>query len=290
MLRTPDQEHDDGQSDHGKATGTEHPEAEALRRVTSKVSVFGRYALDSTRLFDTRISEEDQPLIDRLFPQIRLSSFSTGVVWDRRDNILDPTAGGWLSVDAELAARSLGSEVGFAKTFMQATGFRRITRRGRVVLAARLQAGLARGFTRQVTQRDENGQPIIGPDGQFLTATVADLPAGRRFFAGGSTSVRGFQQDRLGVPEVLNAAGLSNGGNGLVIMNGEVRTRLFSTVSLVGFLDGGNVFKRVGDIRPGDFRGSAGLGIRYRSPLGPLRMDFGFKLDRKFVAGKRERG
>jgi outer membrane protein assembly factor BamA len=264
--------------------------AEALRRLTPRVSAFARYALDSTRLFDTRISEEDQPLIDRLFPQIRLSSFSTGLVWDRRDNILDPTAGGWLSADAELAAQSLGSEVGFAKTFMQATGFRRITRAGRVVLAARVQVGLARGFERQVPQRDLDGLPIVGPDGQVITQTVADLPAGRRFFAGGSTSVRGYQQDRLGVPAVLNAAGLSNGGNGLVIMNGEVRTRIFSTVSLVGFMDGGNVFKRMGDINAGDFRGSAGVGLRYRSPLGPLRMDFGFKLDRRFVAGKRERG
>ena len=264
--------------------------AEALRRLTPKLSVFARYALDSTRLFDTRISEEDQPLIDRLFPQIRLSSFSTGVVWDRRDNILDPTAGGWLSADAELAAQQLGSEVGFAKTFMQATGFRRITRRGRVVLAGRMQVGLARGFPREVPLTTEDGLTVNGPDGQPLTTTIADIPAGRRFFAGGSTSVRGFQQDRLGVPEVLNAAGLSNGGNGLVIMNGEVRTRVFSTLSLVAFVDGGNVFKRISDIRAGDFRSSAGFGIRYRSPLGPLRMDFGFKLDRRFVAGKRERG
>ena len=102
--------------------------------------------------------------------------------------------------------------------------------------------------------------------------------------------MRGFQQDRLGVPEVLNADGLSNGGNGLVIMNGEVRTRLFPTLSLVGFVDGGNVFKRISGIRPGDFRGSVGFGLRWRSPLGPLRMDFGFKLDRRFVAAKRERG
>lgn len=264
--------------------------AEALRRLTSRTTLFGRYALDSTRLFDTRISEEDQPLIDRLFPQIRLSSFSAGIVWDRRDNILDPTAGGWLSVDAELAGRSIGSQVGFAKAFMQATGFRRVTRRGRVVLAARVQMGMARGFERQVVQRDASGVPIDGPDGQPLTTTVADLPAGRRFFAGGSTSVRGFQQDRLGVPAILNDAGFSNGGNGLVILNGEVRTRLFSTVFLVGFMDGGNVFRRVGDIRADDFRGSAGFGIRYRSPLGPLRLDLGFKLDRRFVAGKRERG
>jgi outer membrane protein insertion porin family len=264
--------------------------AEALRRLTPKLSVFARYALDSTHLFDTRISPDDQPLIDRLFPQIRLSSVATGMVWDRRDNILDPTAGGWISADAELAATQLGSEVGFAKTFMQATGFRRVTRRGRVVLAGRAQLGLARGFPRQVILQDSDNTPILAPDGSLQYVTVADLPAGRRFFAGGSTTVRGFQQDRLGVPAVLNDAGLSNGGNGLVILNGEVRTRVLSTVSLVGFIDSGNVFKRIGDINAGDFRSSAGFGIRYRSPLGPLRMDFGFKLDRRIVAGKRERG
>ncbi len=264
--------------------------AEALRRLSSRLSVFGRYALDSTRLFDTRISEEDQPLIDRLFPQIRLSSISSGVVWDSRDDFLDPTGGGWLSADAEIASRSLGSQVGFVKAFFQATGFRRITRVARVVLAGRIQVGVARGLERQVTRLDANGMPILGPDGQPLTDTVADLPAGRRFFAGGSTSVRGFQQDRIGVAGILNATGLSNGGNGLVVMNGEVRTQVLTSVSLVGFIDGGNVFARASDIRPGDFRGAAGLGIRYRSPLGPLRMDFGFKLDRRIFNGKRERG
>jgi outer membrane translocation and assembly module TamA len=254
------------------------------------MSVFGRYALDSTRLFNTRISPEDQPLIDRLFPQIRLSSLSSGVVWDNRDDVLDTTSGGWLSADVEVAAQSLGSEVGFVKTFLQATGFRRITRANRVVLAGRVQVGLARGFERQVIRLDALGLPLIGPDGQPLTDTVADLPAGRRFFSGGSTSVRGYQQDRLGVPGILNAAGLSNGGNGLVVLNGEVRTLVLPTVSLVGFIDGGNVFSRAGDISPAEFRGAMGLGVRYRSPLGPLRLDFGFKLDRRIVSGKRERG
>jgi outer membrane protein insertion porin family len=118
---------------------------------------------------------------------------------------------------------------------------------------------------------------------------VADVPAGRRFFAGGSTSVRGFQQDRLGVPAILDAAGLSNGGNALIVMNGEVRTQLASSFSVVGFVDGGNVFARVSDVSAGAFRGAAGLGLRYRSPLGPLRLDFGFKFDRRLLSGKRER-
>lgn len=255
--------------------------AEALHRPSAHTSVFGRYALDSTELYDTRIPEEDQPLIDRLFPQIRLSTVSGGLVWDRRDDLLDPTAGGLMSIDGEVAARSLGSEVGFVKVFAQALGFRRLTRINRVVIGGRMQVGLARGFSREVV--------IPGIGG--ATEIVADLPAGRRFFAGGSTTVRGFQQDRLGVPGVISGEkGLSSGGNGVVVLNGEVRTQLWPSIAVVGFVDGGNVFARAGDISLGDLRGAAGVGIRYRSPLGPLRLDVGFKFDRRFFSGKRERG
>ncbi len=254
--------------------------AEGLHRASSHMSLFARYALDSTELYDTRIPEEDQPLIDRLFPQIRLSAVSAGLVWDRRDDLLDPTAGGLMSIDGEVAARSLGSEVGFAKVFGQAFGFRRLTRVNRVVIGGRVQVGIARGFTRLVT--------VPGTDDRIQV--VADLPAGRRFFAGGSTSVRGFQQDRLGVPGVLNEDGLSNGGNGVVVLNGEVRTQLWTNIAVVGFVDGGNVFARAGDMSMRDLRGSAGVGLRYRSPLGPLRLDVGFKFDRRIVSGKRERG
>lgn len=254
--------------------------AEGVHRSSAHMSLFARYALDSTELYDTRIPAEDQPLIDRLFPQIRLSAMSAGLVWDRRDDLLDPTAGGLMSFDAEVAARSLGSEVGFAKVFGQAFGFRRLTRVNRVVIGGRVQVGVARGFTRLVTV----------PATNTTTEVVADLPAGRRFFAGGSTTVRGFQQDRLGVPGVLNADGLSNGGNGVVILNGEVRTQLWTNLAVVGFVDGGNVFARAGDMSWRELRGAAGVGLRYRSPLGPLRLDLGFKFDRRIVSGKRERG
>lgn len=254
--------------------------ADALHRASRHTSLFGRYALESTELYDTRIPESDQLLIDRLFPQLRLSALSGGLVWDRRDDLLDPTAGGLMSVDTEVAARSIGSEVGFAKVFAQAFGFRRLTRVNRVVIGGRVQIGVARGFTREVE--------IPGSDG--LTERVTDLPASRRFFAGGGTTVRGFQQDRLGVPGVINQDGLSNGGNGVIVLNGEVRTQLWTNIAVVGFVDGGNVFARASDMSLGDLRGAAGVGLRYRSPLGPLRLDVGFKFDRRLIGGRRERG
>jgi outer membrane protein insertion porin family len=133
-----------------------------------------------------------------------------------------------------------------------------------------------------------------GPDGELIEDVIEDLPASQRFFAGGSTTVRGFQLDRLGVDAIIDPNGLSLGGNGIVVVNVELRRQLTRLLGrdfgVVGFLDGGNVFSRTSDVSLGQLRGSAGFGVRYDSPLGPLRLDFGFKLGSRTVNGNPERG
>jgi outer membrane protein assembly factor BamA len=270
--------------------------AEALRQVTSHISVTGRYSLDFTRVFDNRISDDDplQPLIDRLFPQVRISSLSAGLSWDRRDNLLSPTKGAFVTADAELAARAFGSEVGYTKTFLQGSLFHAIDASKKTVLAGRAEIGLARGFARTVPRVDENGQPVLDGSGNQIIDVVQDLPASVRFFAGGSTTVRGFRLDSLGVPEILTADGLSLGGNAVVVLNGELRrvvgTVLGHDLIGVGFVDAGNVFAKVSTFDLARIRGSAGVGVRYDSPLGPIRVDFGFKMHPEIVGGERERG
>ena len=203
--------------------------ADVLRHLSPRVSVTGRYSLDFTRVFDARIPIADQPLIDRLFPKVRLSILSTGIVSDRRDSSVAATRGVFLTGDGELALHAIGSEVGYAKAFFQATAFRPITANRRFVLATRAQLGVAHSFE------------APGPD-----EGVASLPASQRFFAGGGTTVRGFQVDRLGTPELINADGLSNGGNCVIVLNAELRTivgKLFGhNFGAVGFVDSGNVF------------------------------------------------
>jgi outer membrane protein insertion porin family len=118
---------------------------------------------------------------------------------------------------------------------------------------------------------------------------VRDLPASERFFAGGDTTVRGFALDRLGSESTLNAEGFPTGGAGLMVVNVELRTPSWKGLGLVTFVDAGNVFQRSSDIALGDLRGAAGAGLRYRSPLGPLRLDVGFKLDRRPIGAGLER-
>jgi outer membrane protein insertion porin family len=130
---------------------------------------------------------------------------------------------------------------------------------------------------------------VFGPDGRPVVATIKDLPASERFFAGGDTTVRGFALDQLGAADTIDQNGFPIGGNAVVILNGELRVPLFGGVGVVGFLDTGNVFARTADVDLRQLRSAAGFGLRYRSPVGPIRVDVGFKLNRMdLVAGTSE--
>ena len=256
---------------------------ELARRLPNNISVSGRYVIERTRLFETRFDPADKPLIDRLFPQVLLSTFSGSVIRDTRDDPLGPTKGALLGVDADLSARAIGSEVGFAKVFTQGFIYRRLPGRRGVVFAGGARVGLADGFARGVVQTDDDGNPVIGPDGQPILEIVSDLPASERFFAGGDTTVRGYALDRLGTPETIDRNGFPKGGNAVIVLNGELRVPVWHDIGVVGFVDAGNVFNRVSDIDFAEIRPTTGFGFRYRSPIGPIRVDVGFKLDREFL-------
>ncbi|MGE0815041.1 MAG: POTRA domain-containing protein [Vicinamibacterales bacterium] len=262
---------------------------EYARRVGSDLRLLGRYSYDFTTLFDTKIAAADQPLVDRLFPQVRLSTLFGSALRDSRNDVLDPERGTVLGTDLEVAPRQLGSEVGFVKAFAQAFVYRRLPGGRPFVVAAGARLGLAHGFERAIPRIDASGTPVLDADGQPVVDVVTDLPASARFYAGGDSTVRGFALDRLGTLATLNPAGFPTGGNGLVVMNVELRTPYLKGVGLVGFVDSGNVFRRASDIDVADLRSAAGFGFRYRSPLGPLRLDVGFKLDRRDLSGGTER-
>jgi len=253
---------------------------DVVRRLSPAVRTSGRYSLSSTRTFDERLDEEDQATIDRLFPQVRLSGFSGAVARDTRDDLLEPTRGMFLSGEGTLAARALGGQVGYIKSYVQGFMFHLLPMKKPVVFASRAALGLAQGFEREVQTVDAEGNPE--------TEIVDDLPSSERFFAGGDTSIRGFELDRVGAPDTISSNGYPTGGNAVLLLNGELRFPVWKKVGAVVFVDGGNVFRRVNEFDIGELRGSYGFGIRYHSPIGPVRVDLGFKMDRRIVAGALE--
>jgi outer membrane protein assembly factor BamA len=249
---------------------------ELLRRLTPAIRSSARYSLGTTKTYDERLTGRDVATIDRLFPQVRLSTISGAVARDTRDDLADPTRGTFLSVEGSVAARSIGGQVGFVKSYIQGYWFTPILGTQRLIFATRAATGLADGFARTVQSVDENGQPI--PD-QF--ETIEDLPASERFFAGGDTTIRGFALDSVATPDTISAQGFPKGGNAVLILNAELRVPVWGDLGMAMFMDGGNVFNRVTAFDLGELRGSVGVGVRYRSPIGPVRLDLGFKLDKR---------
>jgi len=252
--------------------------AEGARRFKDRLTIVGSYSLSQVRLFDERIAPEDRPDIDRLFPQVRISKFQGALRRDTRDDLLDPTRGLVIGVDGDVAARSIWSQVGFVKGYGEVFTYRTISTRRRVVVAGGARLGLARGFEREAPRVSESGSVVVGPDGEPIIDVVTDLPASERFFTGGDTSVRGFARDSLGDAGTLDPNGFPTGGNALAVFNAELRAPIWRELGGVVFLDAGNVFRRATDLDLGALRASAGFGFRYKSPVGPVRVDFGFRL------------
>ena len=237
--------------------------ATLTRRLSRAVAISWRYGIEKTRIF-TKSNFESQPDIDRLFPRQRLSSVASSLIRDTRNDALEPTSGSLIGTDAEVAARSLGSDLGFLKTFLQGFTYRQLRGSRGPVLALGTRVGLGTAFT-----RSENGQTIDDA-----------IPLSERFYAGGDSTVRGFALDRLGP---LDRNGFPLGGQGLIVLNAEMRIPVRGGLGAVAFIDAGNVALQVNEFNIAETRGAVGFGLRYRSPVGPIRIDLGMKLDRRQV-------
>jgi outer membrane protein insertion porin family len=232
------------------------------------VSATGAYQLQRTELIEVNVDPNEQqpigPLIARLFSDkpLRLSSFSTSLIRDTRDDTVNPSSGEYVSASGQLAALAIGSQVGFVKSFFTAQKFHALSGVNNLVLAGSARLGVAAEFD-----------------------TTNPIPEPERFFAGGDTTVRGFDPDTLGIRhhpldpqrDTINENNFPIGGNATVILNGELRMPVGAGLSVVSFFDTGNVFQRASQLNLADLRSAAGFGIRYKSPFGPLRVDLGFK-------------
>ena len=245
--------------------------ATLTRRLSRTLAVSGRYGIDHTQLLNLKSNFAAQPEIDRLFPQVRLSSVAASLIRDTRNDSIEPNSGSLIGTDAELAARRIGSQVGFFKTFVQGFTYRRLPRSSSAVMVF----GVARraGDGLSAHRHAATARP---PSSKICRRASASLPAATRPCAA-SRSIGSARRRRS------TATGFPTGGNGLIVLNAEARIPLRGGLGAVAFIDGGNVWRTVSDMDFSQMRGSVGFGLRYRSPVGPIRVDLGFKLDRRML-------
>jgi len=182
-------------------------------------------------------------------------------VFDARDDRLNPKAG-WRALAFAEPTYDIESGAAFFKFKGEASAYKSLDSAGRTVFAARVAAG-----------------SIVG-------ASRADIPADRRFYSGGGGSVRGYGYQGIG-PRVQNPLNpldpldtLPTGGRSFAEASAELRVQVSDKFGVVPFIDAGTVSE---DIVPdfNDVRFGAGLGVRYLTPFGPLRVDAAVPLNRR---------
>jgi len=105
------------------------------------------------------------------------------------------------------------------------------------------------------------------------------VPIYERFFAGGANTVRGYKERSIG-PRDANT-GDPIGGEAMLVGNAELTYPVFKNFKIAGFYDIGNVWHSTDkDIRAEDFKAGAGVGVRVKTPIGPVKVDLGYPLDK----------
>lgn len=224
---------------------------------------FLRYSFSKTDLTHIEIPElvppEDQ--------HVRLSTISASFTRDTRDNVLDAHKGMLQSMELDFNSSKLGSNVDFFKFNGQVAYYKRIPKQ--IIWANSVRIGLAPPF-----------------NGSFV-------PLSQAFFTGGGSTLRGFPLDSAGPQRQVQVCSetdptdcsfiqVPSGGKELLIINSEFRIPLpiKKNLGLVTFYDGGNVFPVVGfhDFTS-LYSNNVGLGLRYETPVGPVRIDVGRNLN-----------
>jgi outer membrane protein insertion porin family len=280
-------------------------------RVTQHTSLLYHYAF--RKVLVTNINSTLSPAEIPLFNAPTLVS-QVGATWvrDVRDNPADAARGSFNSFDFSVADTTLGSSASFWRAYFQNSTYHPI--HGKFTFARGSRIGILEPYRDTVSLKFTAPAPgacMAAVPSTMLQPSVIPLP--ERFFAGGGTSLRGFALNQAGPRDPCT--GFPVGGQALIILNQEFRFPMrlpYLGTSLGGalFYDAGNVFSRPGRItlrwsspepifNPSNpkqcefnctnelnyLAHTVGMGFRYATPVGPIRIDLGYQLNRpQFVA------
>ncbi|MEA2416497.1 MAG: outer membrane protein insertion porin family, partial [Thermoanaerobaculia bacterium] len=235
------------------------------------------------------------PGLDRNATNVAISSVTPTFFWDKRDDSINPHRGFFTTASAEYAFPLIAANARFLKEFTQTSWYLPVSERSTFAVSGRV--GLIQDLGAGTTIDPETGQVI----------PTSGVPLSERFTAGGDTSHRAYPLDLLGTacptqqsidagcrPTLIDILSNGNhntaplGGRSLFILNAEYRFPIAGPIGAQLFVDAGNTFANNG-IRFGDLKYGVGTGLRYLSPVGPVRFDVGYKLHRQ-ILGFNEQG
>mgnify|MGYP006268640163 CR=1 FL=1 len=206
-----------------------------------------RYGFQNQRTF------RDNDVTFRSRDSAVVASLQANATLNRLDNSLFPTRGYQASVQSKTASRLLGGNVDFEK--VEVGGSYHIPLVSSLILHSRLRYGGI--FSWQKTEEN--------------------IPFSERFFLGGSNTLRGYQE---GEASPVDSSGERIGAQAYTLGNLEAELRILRAVSLVAFYDAAVMSAEGRLFADGEFFNSAGAGINLRSPVGPVRIEYGYNLNR----------
>lgn len=189
-----------------------------------------------------------------------VSSVGLSLSYDTRDNVFSPKQGWYLTGTTDVAGGPLGGEKDFYRVEGRASYY--IPLKFNTVLELRTRTGIIQSYG------DSDKVPIF-----------------ERFFAGGSRTIRGYNERKVGPLDPITEDPI--GGEALLIGNLELTYPILDFLKIATFFDAGNVWPTVEDYGAGDFKSGAGLGLRIKTPIGPVNLDYGYPLNDE--AGEDER-
>ena len=209
----------------------------------------------------------------RINQKNKISSLGPGISWDRRDDPINPRSGWLVTGDLKWAFPLFTADADFLRATLLAS-FYRPWRDS--VFAFAFRTGAIQPLGPCIVSENNPCDP---------RRPNLEIPIPERLFLGGRTTHRAFIQDALGIPgETLtyDADGpVGYGGNFMLLFNAEWRLRLAGALGMTFFFDAGQVWADYSRVNLSQIRLGAGAGVQYLTPVGPIRLEYGVKLDKK---------
>jgi len=182
----------------------------------------------------------------------QISSVTVGLVKDTRNSIFVPSRGYVLSTSMETAGGPFGGDKDFVKYEAGASYYKSVFNNNVIELKAR--GGIVDAYS-----------------------SSDRVPIYERFYAGGANTIRGYKERRVGPRDASSDDPI--GGESMLIGNVEYTFPVIEVIKGAFFVDAGQVWQKAGDLGSGSFKYGAGVGVRVKTPLGPMKVDYGYPLN-----------